>query len=58
MCLLLAKRWANFIIIEGKVVKTSLFFWHLDGIPSDKLGIANIYALDDCKNRCVSCSKR
>jgi len=51
MLLLLAKRWANFIITKGKVVKNQ-FFWDLDGIPSDKLGIANIYAPDECKDRC------
>jgi hypothetical protein len=51
MHLLLVKRWANFIITKGKVVKNK-FFWDLDGIPSDNLGIVNIYAPDECKDRC------
>jgi hypothetical protein len=50
MCLLLAKG-GQFIITKGKVVKNK-FFWDLDGIPSDKLGIANIYAPNECKDRC------
>jgi len=56
MHLLLVKRWANFIITKGKVVKNK-FFWDLDGIPVTTLGLLIFMPLMNVKIG-VSCSKR
>ncbi len=49
---MVANKWAKFIVAKGSIAKNKILWVQFDGIPRGKLGVGNIYALNESRDRC------
>jgi hypothetical protein len=50
--MMVANKWAKFIVAKGSIAKNKILWVQFDGIPRGKLGVGNIYALNESRDRC------
>ncbi len=42
--MMVANKWAKFIVAKGSIAENKILWVQFDGIPGGKLGVGNIYA--------------
>ncbi len=50
--MMVANKWARFIVTKGSIAKHRKLWVQFDGILRGKLGVGNIYALNESQDRC------
>jgi hypothetical protein len=52
VCMVVTNKWAKFIVVKGSIAKNRILWVQFDGIPRGKLGVGNIYAPNEFRDRC------
>ncbi len=49
---MVANKWAKFIVVKGSIAENRILWVQFDGILGGKLGVGNIYAPNEPRDRC------